>query len=110
MQQMFGDGPLSKILHSPRKFAYSFTCSTFKCFEPSCALAVFGQPLVLSERFRRRSAHAVVGGEGIGGGIPADLRFRHATRWKTRKISQLANATRPPGMVTSMNQPITPSE
>src|SRR5262245_6325359 len=56
------------------------------------------------------NSQAVVGGWGIGGGIPAETRFLQATRWRMRKISQLTNATRPPGMVTSMNQPITPSE
>src|SRR6185503_17621446 len=54
--------------------------------------------------------HAVAVDGGIGGGVPADMRFRQATRCRMRKISQPTNATRPAGMVTSMNQPITPSE
>jgi len=58
---------------------------------------------------QRTNFHAVVTG-GTGGGIPADIRFRQAKRCRMRKISQVTNASRPPGIVTSMNQPITPSE
>src|SRR4029077_18556963 len=62
------------------------------------------------KNLERANSHTVPGGEGIGGGIAADMRFRQTTRCRMKKISQPANATRPPGIVTSMNQPITPSE
>jgi hypothetical protein len=53
---------------------------------------------------------AVAGGGGIGGGTPAEVRFRQLPRWRIRKTSQPAKANKPPGILTSINQPITPSE
>ena len=58
----------------------------------------------------RANSHAVAGGGGIGGGTPAEIRFRHVARCRIRKINQPTNANKPPGRLTSINQPITPSE
>src|SRR6266508_3119016 len=45
----------------------------------------------------------------MGGGTPAANRFRQLARCRMRTISQITKANSPPGMVTSINQPSTPS-
>ena len=61
------------------------------------------------KNLERANSHAVAGG-GIGGGTPEEIRFRQAARCRIRKISQPTKANNPPGRLTSINQPMTPSE
>src|SRR5439155_17813376 len=81
----------------------------------SVAHGVTCTPELLSQETEQRGfsqamRHAVAGGGGIGGVTPAANRFCQLARWRIRKMSQPTNANRPAGSVTSMNQPITPSE